>query len=258
MNNKFYVEYNQFDTTALTDASETTTDNSTFGNLALLKNNAEPTKYMTLEENFTLLDGSFSELPDSPTDVVFWSSEISDVDGNFSTNPTITINFDDNHSSIGLTLHFSESYPLEVIVKWYNSSSQLITSETFTIDSLDYFAQKKVDDYRKVTIEFTKAQPYHFVKLWYIEYGRIYIIDDSVIKSAQMIREIDPTSDKISIDTMSLVFVDKTNDFNLANSTGLYPSHRPNLSSYFIAGKLNESSLFWTGVSSKNTPFRLS
>ena len=77
MNNKFYVEYNQFDTTALADASETTTDNSAFGNLALLKNNVEPTKYMTLEENFTLLDGSFSELHDSPTDVVFWSSEIS-------------------------------------------------------------------------------------------------------------------------------------------------------------------------------------
>ena len=164
MNNRFYIQYNQFDTTALSDATETTTSNQTFGNLALLKDNAEPEKYMTLENDFTVLDGSFSELPDSPSDVVFWSSEISDASGNFSTNPTITIDFDTNHSSIGLTLHFSESYPLGMIVKWYNSSSQLITSETFTIDSLDYFAQKKVDDYRKVVIEFTKAQPYHFVE----------------------------------------------------------------------------------------------
>ena len=31
------------------------------------------------------------------------------------TNPTMTINFDDNHSSVGLTLHFSEDFPLEMI-----------------------------------------------------------------------------------------------------------------------------------------------
>ena len=72
MNNRFYIQYNQFDTTALADAAETTTSNQTFGNLALLKDNAEPEKYMTLENDFTVLDGSFSELPDVPADVVYW------------------------------------------------------------------------------------------------------------------------------------------------------------------------------------------
>ena len=118
MHNRFYIQYNQFDTTALSDAAETTTSNQTFGNLALLKDNAEPEKYMTLENDFTVLDGSFSELPDSPSDVVFWSSKISDASGNFASNPSMTIQFDTNHSSVGLTLHFSESYPLKMVIKW--------------------------------------------------------------------------------------------------------------------------------------------
>ena len=94
MNNRFYIQYNQFDTTALADALETTTFNSTFGNMALLKSGAVPKKYMTLEEDFTVLDGTFVEMPDTPTDIAFWSNIVSDANGNFATNPTFTIQFD--------------------------------------------------------------------------------------------------------------------------------------------------------------------
>lgn len=222
MQNKFYIVYNQFDTTALADAVETTTSNQAFGNLALLKNNAAPLKYMTLEDNFTLLDGSFSELPDSPTDVVFWSSALSDASGNFSTNPSMTINFDANHSSVGLTLHFSESYPLEMVIKWYNESNQLLSEKTFTVDSLKYIALNKVDNYRKIVIEFTKALPFHYVKMYYIEYGREFLFDEDVIKSGSLVNEVDPISDKISSDTMTVEIMDKNNDFNLANASGLH------------------------------------
>ena len=44
MKNEFYIQYNQFDTTALADAVETTTSNQSFGNLALLKENEQPKK----------------------------------------------------------------------------------------------------------------------------------------------------------------------------------------------------------------------
>ena len=79
MNNRFYIQYNQFDTTALSDAAETTTSNQTFGNLALLKGGAKPPKYMTLEQDFTVLDGTFKEIPDTPTDIAFWSNIMSDA-----------------------------------------------------------------------------------------------------------------------------------------------------------------------------------
>lgn len=228
MINNFYLKYNQFDTTALADAIETTTSNQTFGNLALLKNNEKPLEYMTLEENFTVLDGSFSELPDVPIDVVYWSNVMSDASGNFSTNPKLTIDFDDNHSSVGLTFHFSEDYPLEMIVKWYNGGNLLISTKTFTVDTLDYIALNKVDDYQKIVIEFTKAKPYRYVKLWYLEYGRTFLFGEDAIKSGSLTQETDPISDKISNDTMSVVIADKNDDFNLGNPNGLHTIFQKN------------------------------
>lgn len=222
MKNNFYIQYNQFDTTALTDALETTTFNQTFGNLALLKSGAIPKKYMTLEENFTVLDGTFEEMPDSPTDIVFWSNVLSDASGNFASNPLMTIQFDTNHSSVGLTLHFSESYPLEMIVRWYNSNNSQMSEKTFAVNSLDFFALNKVDNYRKVTIEFTKALPYHYVKVYYIEYGREFLFGEDVIKSGSIVSEIDPISDKITSDSMTIEIMDKNNDFNLGNTNGLH------------------------------------
>jgi hypothetical protein len=228
MNNKFYVEYKQYDASAIADSTATSSSNVSFGNLALIKDNYKPDDYMTLEEDFTLLDGSFSELPDSPTDVVFWSDLISDADGNFSTNPSLIISFGSNHSSVGLTLHFSDEYPLEMIITWYTSTDQIITSETYVIDNSSFFVSKKVDNYKKIKIEFTKAMPYRFVKMWYVEYGRIFIIDETIVKSAQIVRECSPTSDKISVDSMSVVFMDKNNDFNLANGGGLHSTIQRN------------------------------
>lgn len=222
MKNEFYIQYNQFDTTALDDAVETTTSNQSFGNLALLKENEQPLKYMTLEDNFTLLDGSFNELPDSPSDVVYWSSIMSNMDGLFLTNPIMTIDFDDNHSSVGLTLHFSEDFPLEMIIKWYNGSNQLMSEKTFTVDSLNYVAVNKVDNYKKIVIEFTKAKPFRFVKLWYNEYGREYLFGEDVIKSGNLVQELDPISDKITSDSMTVEIMDKNNEFNLGNTDGLH------------------------------------
>ncbi len=223
MQNQFYIQYNQFDTTALADAVETTTSNQSFGNLALLKENEQPKKYMTLEDNFTLLDGSFSELPDSPSDVVYWSSVMSNANGNFTTNPIMTINFDENHSSSGLTLRFSEDYPLYINIKWYNASDTLISEKIFTVNNLYYFADNKVDNYRKIIIEFTKTvRPFRFVKLWYIEYGKRFVFGENVIKSGSLVQECDPISDKITSDSMIVEIMDKDNNFNLGNASGLH------------------------------------
>ena len=183
---------------------------------------------MTLEEDFTLLDGSFPELPDSPTDVVFWSDVISDSSGNFSSNPIITINFDDPHTSVGLTFYFSENYPLEMIVMWKNGSDQTISTKTVTVTGTTFELLNKVENYEKITIEFTKTNPYNFVKLWYIEYGVIYTFDESVIKTGNIVSEVDPISDKITIDTMNIEIMDKNNEFNLGNPDGIHSTFQRN------------------------------
>ena len=82
-------------------------------------------------------------MPDIPTDIAFWSNVLSDASGNFASNPLMTIQFDTNHSSVGLTLHFSESYPLGMVIKWYNSSNLQISEKTFVPNSLKYIRIKQ-------------------------------------------------------------------------------------------------------------------
>lgn len=72
MKTEFYVEYNLYDTTALPDAKESTESNAAFGDMGLFKSKGSPPKYATLEHNFFVLDGSLSEMPDTPTDIPFF------------------------------------------------------------------------------------------------------------------------------------------------------------------------------------------
>ena len=93
MKTEFYVEYNLYDTTALPDAKESTESNAAFGDMGLFKSKGSPPKYATLEHNFFALDGSLSEMPDTPTDIPFFSDVQAGADGIFTKQPVIRIDF---------------------------------------------------------------------------------------------------------------------------------------------------------------------
>ena len=65
--------------------------------------------------------------------------------------------------------------------------------------------------FNKIIITFTKTKPFRYVKLWYIEYGREFLFGEDVIKSGNLVQEIDPISDKITNDTMTVEIMDKNN-----------------------------------------------
>ena len=56
-----------------------------------------------------------------------------DSNGNFKTPPIITINFiDETHSSLGLTLRFSElNYCTHLKIQYYNSNNELLSEKEF-------------------------------------------------------------------------------------------------------------------------------
>ena len=89
----FEVVYDLKDTTALQDSIPSTMDNQDFAVENLLKDNTAFPDYGTLEQNYFLLDGSMPELSDEPEGISFWSSELSDSEGNFQNNPVLTILF---------------------------------------------------------------------------------------------------------------------------------------------------------------------
>lgn len=220
----FYCVYGLKDTTALQDSIVTSQYNQEFGNLCQIKDNLESDSYATLEQDFFLLDGSKEELPDMPTDIVFFSNVMSGEDGTFSIPPEVNIGFTENHSSIGITFHFQEDYPLEMKIVWYDIYGIQIAEKNFKVDSLIFFARNQVENYAGVKITFTLAKPYRYVKLRYIEYGTDLIMGEGgmPVKGASLVEETNRISDKIPINKLSYKLIDSEDDFNVGNIAGLH------------------------------------
>ena len=222
MKTEFFVQYDLYDTTALQDANESSESNAAFGNVSLFKEDIAAPKYGTLEHNFFVLDGSCEEFPDTPNNLVYFSSEQSGADGTFAEKQSVNVGFTTKHSSIGLTFHFLDAYPLEMLVKWYDIFGLFITEKTFYPDSLDYFARHHVEEYARVEVIFVRTLPYHNVKLQHIKYGTIFLWGNDTIKTGKLINDTDPIADKIATDKLTFDMVDATDEFNLGNISGLH------------------------------------
>lgn len=218
----FEVVYDLKDTTALQDSIPSTMDNQAFAVESLLKDNTAFPDYGTLENDYFLLDGTMPELADEPEGIAFWSSELSDSDGNFQDNPLLIILFSENHTSTGLTFHFVGEIPVQFQVRWYDLTGNMIALKSFRPDNPDYYARNLVENYGRLEVEFQKAQPYRYVKLWGIDYGVVVTWGENDIKTASLVEETDPTSNTLKINKLTFQFVDRDNEFNLANSEGLH------------------------------------
>lgn len=222
MSTEFLVQYDLYDTTALQDAIESSGSNAAFGNLALIKEERTVPRYATLEQNFFVLDGSATEMPDNPQDIVYFSSVQAGADGAFQTPPVLRIDFTENHTSIGLTLQFSEDWPLQIEVRWYDLSGTQKDKKQFEPDGLTYFCQYQVEDYGAIEIAFLRALPYHNVKLTHIKYGATYQWGSDMIKTGKLVNDTDPISNQIKTDKLTFDFVDQNDDFNIGNTNGMH------------------------------------
>lgn len=234
----FYCEYELKDTTAVQDSTPTSEYNQDFGNMLLLKENMDSGQYATLEQDFFLLDGSKEEMPDEVEDIAFFSNVMSGTDGIFVEDPAIEINFTENHSSIGFTFYFREDYPLEMAIFWYDTFGIQIDKKDFTIDGLIFFAKHQVENYAGLKIVFTKAKPYRYVKLCYLEYGTNLIMGEGgmPVKGASLLEETNRISDKIPINKLSYKLIDTDDDFNVGNIGGLHKvlQKRQRMSAYEV------------------------
>lgn len=219
---EFFVDYNLYDTTALEDGAPESANNATFADIDLLKENPSAGIYATLERNFFVLDGSREEFPNAPDDLAYFSAGQSGDTGEFSQGQSVTVQFTENHTSIGITLHFLDEYPLELKIEWYDLAGAKKAEETFYPDSLDYFCENQVEEYGKIVITFVETLPRHNVKLQYIEYGTTLTWGSDAVTSGKLTNDTDPISDKIKTDKLTFDFVDRNEEFNIGNIYGLH------------------------------------
>lgn len=185
------------------DAALSASDAQAFSDLDALPVGVDTSPIATLELNTWGLDGTYRLLRDQP--VGYWSESMSDENGDFQTPPVISIDFDNQYTSLGLYLRFdtaSEDYSKELTVSWYRGEIEL-SSKTFYPTGTSYFCANTVTAYNRIVIEFKATNlPYRYVKLSQIIFGIVREFNIEELRNVDLLLEIDPLSSELSINTM--------------------------------------------------------
>lgn len=226
MKTKASIMFGFVDVTAKEDSSLTVNDKQEFVDLDDLKEDElEEVKYGTCEKNQFALDGTFELMPDSLDNMGWWSSQMSDEDGSFTTPLTMEINFTKPHSSLGISLIFSKAgdYCSKLNTKFYDISGNLICNVDFYPDRYDYVCNKVVEDYAKIVITFYSTNnPYRYLKLYRILYGANVLFEGDNLMSANILEEVDLLSSEVSINTLDFTAYSADDKFNIINPEGFY------------------------------------
>lgn len=197
------VIYRDIAVGASEDATITATLTMADADPQLLANGVEPGKVITLEHNRWLLDGSFDKTREEST-LAFWSNSLSNEDCTFDTNPEITISFDQQYSSMGITLLFEQAtgeYCSDVNIKWYQGDT-LKSSKDFQPDSVQYFCSNRVESYNKIVLTLKKtSKPGRRAKLDRIIFGIIRVFNRNELRNASLTNEMNETALELPVST---------------------------------------------------------
>lgn len=252
------VQYGKFDPSAKADSTPTVNENQPWANINDLRydNIAVEKNVGTFEHNYIILDGTMEEMPDVPENFHWgwWTLKASDDRGNFASEepytwdmveaefedwnaieaadmtwnslesvvPTLDISFDNPHSSNGITLYFYpfiDDYANKMRVTWYNQYGAEIASGIYENDSVIGAIGEPVAQYTRLKIEMLSTNIRNrFVKIYAIDYGKAKVFLDEDIAYCNILEEIDPISEKLSVNTMSLRV--KTHNPEFSHVTG--------------------------------------
>lgn len=225
----FYIDYDIQDVTAAQDASLSTADTQqSFTHLhdAVDKDSLELSfPRFTFEHNFNVLDGSLSPLETEgnvPITVPYFNKTLSDANGEYSSVPSIEINFTRVHSSFAFMFYFIEDFPLEMELTFWDRQGELLTRFTCEVDRLDYTTFHDVYGYAKILIRFTKTLPKRYVKLKYIKFGTVITWDETNVQNGTIVQQSDRMSKQLAIDTLSFTVIDVAGKLNLGNTAGMH------------------------------------
>ena len=172
---------------------------------ALLAAGVSPGKVITLEHDRWALDGSFDKYYEQRT-IAFWSTEISDNDGAFTAEPVITVDFDQQYSSMGISFVFDDAvgdYISLLNIKWYQGDT-LKADQDFAPNAARYFCSKRVGSYDKLIITLKKTYPARRrAKINRIVFGVERTFGMTELRKASITNEMDENSVELPISTFS-------------------------------------------------------
>ena len=139
--------------------------------------------YATSEKNFSRVDGLHYFLPRASSTYAatgFISSYVSDADGEFTTKPEITIEWETAWTFFGMSMAFYNVKPNSLTIYAYRYNDLISIKE---YDELDYMTaiEDAFMDISKIRVVFNSTNPYQRIHLSHMAFGDItdYVIDYS-------------------------------------------------------------------------------
>lgn len=186
--------------------------------------------YASYEPDFWLLDGQYKFLPDdyTPVHVGLMSLEMSDENGDFATDPVLTVTFQSAQNIDGLALRFSTytgDYANSITVAFYDAADVLIRSDAYNPTGVEFSTGQAVADFKKIVITFHSTnRPYRYLRLTGIDYGELVSFEGAEIKAAVVVEESNPLSTEIRINALDLTLYSADAQFSIINPEGNYAS----------------------------------
>lgn len=204
----------------------TTNGQESISNISQIKKyEFEDVKYATCEDGLVMLDGSYNYLPDTLTNehIGWWSTEISDENGDFDTYPTLTAQLSNTYDVVGFSLYSSKENGIaECNISAYNGDT-LIYNETFTSDNEVLIADIPTSSFNKVVVEVTKSlQPYRRVKLLSFLFGIQKTWDKNDIISARITEGASINSEALNINELVFEMYDPEHYFSNQHAERMY------------------------------------
>lgn len=160
----------------------------------LIPGSSNSKNYITLEHNLWVLDGTFE--PYDGGNIAFRSNALSGSDGMFANPPVIEVDFDNQYTSLGISLNFvGDAFCDSLNIKWYQGNT-LLDSKDFEPDSFSYFCENTVTAYNKIVITIYKTSiPERRARIDRILFGlvRTFYRDELRTGSVRLQQEIDHT-----------------------------------------------------------------
>lgn len=192
---------------AAEDAETTITSEESFSEPHLLPFGTPTGAVATMEHNSWGLSSDYKVKENQR--FAFWSTEKSGDTCDFTTLPTITLEFSEQYTATGLTIRFSPlagEYCTEIIVQWYQGEHTqgygiyAPTEANFTID-------KKVEAFDKIVIALSRTNlPNRRAKVEYIGIGVEREFDGKMLTDVKMVHETNLISDTVPINVLDASF----------------------------------------------------
>ena len=182
--------------------------------------------YVTLEEDTFRGDGAQVLAPAQGGDYLrqgWTSSAISNSSGTFATNPTITVQFSEIHSMIGLTMIFDPYViPKDFTIKTYRGTTQLSSTDFSDNTDAEWSYELNIVNADKIVIIFTKtANPYNRVHLQMLKFGIGYTYDSDQLIDFTFTRSNSPLSLSLPERSLSFSLFNENGKFNVDNTGSL-------------------------------------